>query len=177
MATPAPRTGELLVRLAESLHAVDTAPSPVAGGGAGGAAVAAASPETPPGEAGVDGGASGAGGSGDAGGAGGGGGEGEGGGEERQAPSSPMKDLVLEPPALAVAGVGPVSAAVVEEQYLDHVLEALVRARGIVLPRVRSVDLGLLGLWTADRVLLVPFWWCGDLRRLNYRPIARSDEL
>lgn len=62
-------------------------------------------------------------------------------------PSSPMEDLVLEPPALPVAAGPPVGAAAavgrggsgVEEQYLDHVLEALVRARGIVLPRVWCV--------------------------------------
>lgn len=90
---------------------------------------------------------------------------GGGGGEEQQAasPSSPTEDLVLEPPALAlpavaVAGPGPgpgpggaaVGGSGVAEQYLDHVLEALVRARGIVLPRVRCVGVGCVprtALW------------------------------
>ena len=123
----------------------------------------------------MDGGASAAGGSGDAGGA-----EGRG-GEERQAdsasasvavsPSSPMKDLVLEPPALAMAGAGQEGdAAVVEEQYLDHVLEALVRVRGIVLPRVRCEGWGLV-LGSAGRrnecwLVGFVFWWCGYRRWL-----------
>ena len=170
-ATPAaPRTGELLVRLAEALNAVDGAtPSPVAGGSGGApprrlalaAAAALASPETPPDEAG----ASRAGGSEEAAGAAAAGGRGEErqGGSVAPTPSSPMKDLVLEPPALPAAaavagGAGGGTAAVGsggEAQYLDHVLEALVRARGIVLPRVRSVGFWVGFWWTVPRTVLL----------------------
>lgn len=76
--------------------------------------------------------------------------------------SSPMKYLMLEPPAAALAGepvagedviVAPTPATPARgsfssvpsggsggvEQHFDHVLEALVRARGLVMPRARCV--------------------------------------
>lgn len=86
--------------------------------------------------------------------------------EAREGEVAPMEDLVLEPPALAAGGgrvgreeggghrsgdgdveggsaagreTGSVVALDGVEQHLDHVLEALVRVRGLVMPRSRCV--------------------------------------
>lgn len=156
-AAAAPRTGDLLLRLAEALLAVNTstlpcpplsgdgAPSPgrekrAASAAMAAAATAAAAAAAASGSGSVDGG-------------------------EREGEDAPMEDLVVAPAVLAAVreeeiiwvksgghraddgGVEGDSAAEREtggvialdgvEQHLDHVLEGLVRVRGLVMPRSR----------------------------------------
>lgn len=228
----APRSGELFLRLADALQALDATPSSLPSGRAGATAAAAlsapglgstaavASPfsvamtaataaeteiaaaidvDGPVGDNSSavvvvdDGGGRGA--------------EGEEG--RREVVVAPMEDLVLEPPALAAAGRAEEAAAAMaamaagrgggrkrgtaaeedgeggkgaasmaaalsvasataaansaraseEQQHLDHVLEALVRARGIVLPRSRCVCSGLkpCPLWMNHHVFFFQY--------------------